>query len=176
MAVGVDHRRHPAVIRAAGLRVNVLHLRRAAGVDRAAGGLIFAGQLAVAIINVLGLVDDGRFAGVAVAGLLVRQAHAVVAVAQGTDGAVNAGAQGRDDVPFEAAQNVVLVGVRVAVLIGKRDSVASKGTAILVSPGCSQNCGRLFCPQRKSLKSLRCGAKFRPSVSQVELPEGARTG
>jgi len=64
MAVGVDHRRHPAVIRAAGLRVNVLHLRRAAGVDRAAGGLIFAGQLAVAIINVLRLVDDGRLEGV----------------------------------------------------------------------------------------------------------------
>ena len=81
VAVGIGHAGQPAVVGAAGhLRVSVLHLRRRRGVHGAAVGLVLAGQLAQAVVDVFHLVDDAAAAGRVVAGDEIGVALRVVGV------------------------------------------------------------------------------------------------
>src|SRR5208283_4006634 len=100
---------------------------------RPALGLVFASNLAQAIVNPLVLILDFDLAGIIggiasrrgmEAGDLVHQALAVVSGADRADGAIHTRAKGGNRIEGLPAQRIVTVAVYRAVLVGHREDLA----------------------------------------------------
>ncbi len=108
-AVGIGHRRRPAVIRAVGhFRVGVLNLGRRTRVHPTAVNLILGYELPQAMVRPLDLVHDVAAGGSVVTGEQVRQPRAVVRRLDPADAVVHAGACDSDCV---ASRPGIILGV-----------------------------------------------------------------
>jgi hypothetical protein len=82
--------RQAAVVGAAGLAVSIPDVRRGGRAHRTADILVLLDQLAVSVVDLLHLVLDAGQGAIVVAGLLIRPAGIVIAVAEAPRGRVDA--------------------------------------------------------------------------------------